>query len=139
MSSLCAIIIIHIIEKNKYLSLPHRIVCIMFVYYPFARLDTWESEQETWQETAKVVAHHRTNIDLLCDALSDDSVDNMSPSKRRRPPKRKAGSRGDCVIPASSRISFFYFLEFLTFSKKIFFSFSLRSGVEGSTKFVSEL
>ena len=44
------------------------------------RLDTWESEQESWLETVKVLRHHRDMLESLYNAnpLPD------TPTKKRK-------------------------------------------------------
>ncbi|CAH1782803.1 unnamed protein product [Owenia fusiformis] len=46
------------------------------------RMDPWESEQEQWQETAKVLEHHQRNLDSISNA--NFSSTSSTPSKKRK-------------------------------------------------------
>ena len=51
----------------------------MHIYFvTYSSLDTWETEQESWSETAKVLEHHKSMLDHTYNSNQD------TPTKKRK-------------------------------------------------------
>ncbi|XP_064630068.1 nicotinamide/nicotinic acid mononucleotide adenylyltransferase 1-like isoform X2 [Lineus longissimus] len=71
------------------------------------KLDTWESEQDCWLETKKVLDHHRANLDTIINAnITENTI--VSPTKRRRTTrgrKVKGSDDVDYTIPENLNLN----------------------------------